>query len=163
MKAIFLDVDGVLNCDTTPNPRSLPYIVDRKLLARFRRLVKDSNARVVLTSSWRIDPIGLYAARYWRIPFHDRCPDLPGSPRRDEILLWLRKHPNVGRFAVIDDEDDELDKLPLFQPSAKTGITPEICKATLSYLNGDTDNDMRASLAARLAENVTALFHRNKD
>ena len=37
--------------------------------------------------------------------------------------MSLRKHPNVGRFAVIDDEDDELDKLPLFQPSAKTGIT----------------------------------------
>lgn len=34
MKVIFLDIDGVLNCKKTPNPRKLPYIVDRTLLAR---------------------------------------------------------------------------------------------------------------------------------
>jgi hypothetical protein len=32
MKVIFLDIDGVLNCDKTPNPRKLPYVVDKKLL-----------------------------------------------------------------------------------------------------------------------------------
>jgi len=29
MKVIFLDIDGVLNCDKTPNPRKFPYIVDK--------------------------------------------------------------------------------------------------------------------------------------
>ena len=28
MKIIFLDIDGVLNCDKTPNPRKFPYVVD---------------------------------------------------------------------------------------------------------------------------------------
>jgi hypothetical protein len=32
-------------------------------------------------------------------------------------------------FVVIDDEDDELDNLPHFQPSRNTGLTPEIAKA----------------------------------
>jgi HAD domain in Swiss Army Knife RNA repair proteins len=163
MKAIFLDIDGVLNCDATPNPRSLPYIVDKKLLTRFRKLVADSNAKVVLTSSWRIDPIGLYAARYWRVPFHAKCPDFPDAPRRDEILSWLAKHPRVDRFAVLDDEDDELNKLPLFQPSGKTGLTPEICRGVLAYLKSETDDDMRAGLVTRLAENISSVFHRNKD
>jgi hypothetical protein len=34
MKIIFLDIDGVLNCDKTPNPRKFPYVVDKKLLLR---------------------------------------------------------------------------------------------------------------------------------
>jgi hypothetical protein len=29
MRIIFLDVDGVLNSESTPNPRKLPYIVER--------------------------------------------------------------------------------------------------------------------------------------
>ena len=29
---------------------------------------------------------------------------------------------------MLDDEDDELDDLPLFQPSAKTGLTMEIVR-----------------------------------
>ena len=32
------------------------------------------------------------------------------------------------RLIVIDDEDDELDQLPLFQPSAETGLTSEIVR-----------------------------------
>lgn len=32
MKAIFLDIDGVLNCDRTPNPRRFPYVVDKLCL-----------------------------------------------------------------------------------------------------------------------------------
>jgi hypothetical protein len=28
MKVVFLDIDGVLNCTNTPNPRKFPYIVD---------------------------------------------------------------------------------------------------------------------------------------
>jgi hypothetical protein len=163
MKAIFLDIDGVLNCDATPNPRELPYIVDKKLRNRFQRLVKRSGAKVVLTSSWRIDPIGLYAARHWKIPFDGVCPDMPEAPRRDEILAWLKTHRRVTRFAVLDDDDDQLDALPLFQPSGKTGLTREIAAGLVAYLEGKTNHDMRASFASRAIENVTAIFHRNKN
>ena len=61
MKIIFLDIDGVLNCDKTPNPRKFPYIVDRKLLARLKKLLERTGAKVVLSSSWRCDPVGLFA------------------------------------------------------------------------------------------------------
>jgi hypothetical protein len=53
MKVIFLDIDGVLNSDQTSNPRKLPYIVDRKLLARFKRVLKHTCAKVVLSFTWR--------------------------------------------------------------------------------------------------------------
>jgi hypothetical protein len=162
MKVIFLDIDGVLNCDKTRNPRKLPYIVDKKLLRRFQKLLENTGAKVVLSSTWRVDPIGVYAAKYWGIPFIDVCPDRPKSPRGNEITSWLKDHPKVSRFAVIDDEDDELDDLPLFQPSSASGLTPEIGKGVEKYLNGKTDRDMRANRLMRLGKQVRSLLDRNK-
>jgi HAD domain in Swiss Army Knife RNA repair proteins len=68
MKVIFLDIDGVLNCKKTPNPRRLPYIVDRRLLSRFKRLIDRTGAKVVLSSTWRYDPAGVFSAKHWGIP-----------------------------------------------------------------------------------------------
>jgi transposase len=65
--------------------------------------------------------------------------------RRNEILSWLRTHPEVNRFAVLDDEDDELDGLPLFQPSAVTGLTVPIAQGLADYLQGHSTHDMRSS------------------
>jgi HAD domain in Swiss Army Knife RNA repair proteins len=162
MKVIFLDIDGVLNCDKTPNPRGFPYIVDKKLLARFKKLLQRTGAKVVLSSTWRCDPVGLFAARHYGVPFIDVCPDKPRSSRCKELLGWLKAHPKVTRYIVIDDEDDELDDLPLFQPSASTGLTMEIVKAAEKYLNGKTDQDMRASAIVRLGQNIHSLFKREK-
>jgi hypothetical protein len=162
MKIIFLDIDGVLNCDKTPNPRNFPYVMDKKLLARLNRLLERTKARVVLSSSWRCDPVGLLAAKYWGVPFIDICPDKPKNPRGKEMQKWLADHPRVTRFAIIDDEDDELDDLPLFQPSSKTGLTPEIAKGVADYLNGRTDETMRANAMVRLGQNIHSLFKRSK-
>jgi hypothetical protein len=68
MRVIFLDIDGVLNCKHTPNPRKFPYIVDQKLLECFRGLVARADAAVVLSSTWRYDPAGLFNAKHWGIP-----------------------------------------------------------------------------------------------
>jgi hypothetical protein len=162
MKIIFLDIDGVLNCDKTPNPRNFPYVVDKKLLARLNRLLERTRAKVVLSSSWRGDPVGLLAAKYWGVPFIDVCPDKPRSPRGKEMQKWLADHKRVTRFAVLDDEDDELDDLPLFQPSSKTGLTPEIAKGVEHYLNGQSDETMRANAMVRLGQNIHSLFKRGK-
>jgi hypothetical protein len=162
MKVIFLDIDGVLNCDKTPNPRKFPYIVDKKLLTRLKKLLDRTGAKVVLSSTWRCDPIGLFAAKYWGVPFIDVCPDKPRSPRCKEITSWLADHPQVTRFVVIDDEDDELDDLPLFQPSSKTGITQEISKGVQRYLEGQTEETIRDNPVIRIGQNIQSLFKRNK-
>jgi hypothetical protein len=154
VRVIFLDIDGVLNCKKTPNPRKLPYVVDPRLLRKFKQLRAHSRAKVVLSSSWRHDPAGLFSARYCGIHYDDVIPDMPKRPRRDEILVWLRKHPEVTRFAVIDDDDDELDDLPLFQPSSSTGLTQKIANGVVKYLQGKTDRDMRANRAVRLLQNL---------
>jgi hypothetical protein len=155
-RIIFLDIDGVLNCASTKNPRKLPYIVDRKLLKRFMGLVQRTKAKVVLSSTWRYDPAGLFSAKYWAIPFIDTIPDMPNKPRAVEIRTWLKQHPSVERFVVIDDEDDELDELPLFQPSSSCGITQEIVRGVENYLSGKTSEDMRCNKIERFIQNIQA-------
>ncbi len=162
MKAIFLDIDGVLNSESTANPRNFPYIVDGRLLARFRELVSKTGAIVVLSSTWRVDPVGRLAAKFYEIPFDDICPDMPGAPRCEEMQTWLRQHPQVTRYAVLDDDDDCLDELPLFQPSSKTGLTEEMVHGIEEFLAGRSDKDMRASAVVRMGQNIRALFGRNK-
>jgi hypothetical protein len=154
-RIIFLDIDGVLNCASTKNPRKFPYVVDRKLLKRFMGLVQRTKAKVVLSSTWRYDPAGLFSAKYWGIPFIDIIPDMPNKPRAVEIRTWLKQHPHVERFVVIDDEDDELDELPLFQPSS-CGTTQDIVRAVENYLSGKTNEDMRRNKIERLIQTIQA-------
>ena len=162
MKVIFLDIDGVLNCSNTPNPRNFPYIVDKTLLDRLNGLLDRTGAKVVLSSTWRTDPVGLLAARYWGIPFIDVCPDQPESARCDEMLSWLSDHPEVTRYAVVDDENDCLDELPLFQPSAKTGLSDDIVEGLEKFLKGETDKTMKAPAIVRLGQNIYSFFKREK-
>ena len=162
MKIIFSDIDGVLNCRRTPNPRKFPYVVDQRLLERFTALLTRTGAKVVLSSTWRYDPAGLFSAEYWGIPFIDVIPDLPEKPRRDEILAWLADRSDVERYVVLDDEDDELDGLPLFQPSSSTGLTDNVAAGIESYLAGTTDKDMRCSRFRRLFQNLKAMLKQHE-
>src|SRR3954465_5687203 len=99
MKVIFLDIDGVLNCDKTPNPRDFPYIVDKKLLARFKKLLDRTCPKVVLSSTWRCDPVGVFGAWPWGVPFYDVCADVPGNSRRQELRAWQDRAPKVARYS----------------------------------------------------------------
>ena len=119
MKVIFLDIDGVLNCRRTQNARDLPYIVDDKLLKRLFTLLERTGAEVILSSTWRYDPAGLFSAKRYGIPFLDVIPDMPGKPRRTEITSWIDANGEVERFAVIDDDDDELTS-----PSSRPHVGP---------------------------------------
>ena len=116
----------------------------------------------MISSTWRYDPVGLLAAKHYGIPYIDVTPDLPKQARNQEILQWISAHPEVERFAVIDDEDDELDDLPLFQPSDKIGLDPQTADGVVAYLNGQTDRDMRRNVLARVAQNVAAAFGGHK-
>ena len=102
MKVIFLDIDGVLNYANTPNPRKFPYVVDPQLLRSLKNVVAATGAHMVLSSTWRYDPAGLFSARRCGVPFESVLPDRPGQARREEILEWLGEHPEATRFAVIE-------------------------------------------------------------
>jgi hypothetical protein len=137
-------------------------VVDRKLLARLLKLLKRTGAKVVLSSSWRLDPVGVLAARHWGVPFIDVLPDMAKRSRCEEVLKWLRSNPTVTRYAIIDDEDDGLDDLPLFQPSARTGLTMDIVRGVEKYLSGQTSETMRANVIERIGQNIHSVFKRDK-
>jgi hypothetical protein len=83
---------------------------------------------------------------------------MPDRSRRDEISAWLASTGDVTRYVVIDDEDDELDDLPLFQPSNRTGLTEAIARGAADYLDCKTDKDMRSSRLTRLLQNASAIL-----
>jgi hypothetical protein len=105
-----------------------------------------------------IRPAGIFSAKHYGVPFIDATPDMPDEPRCKEILAWIRNHPEVTCYAVIDDEDDELDGLPFFQPSSRTGLTEKIVVGVADYLNGKTDKDMRQNRLVRAVQNLHSVF-----
>ena len=161
MKVIFLDIDGVLNTTVMKNPRKLPYVTEKRLVGRFRTLARKTRAHVVLISTWRYDPAGLFSARHHGIPFHDCTPDLPHRPRRDEIMAWLKAHPRVARYAVLDDDDDDLDGLPLFQPNPRQGLTVSLAHAVELFLAGKRTKDRRRSAPVRLVRRAINALRRH--
>jgi hypothetical protein len=162
MRVIFLDIDGVLNCAGTKNPRKFPYVVDQGPLSIFQRLKQRTRALVVLSSTWRCDPVGVLAAKHYGVPFDELCPDNPDCRRGEEIHEWLQAHPDVTRFAVIDDDCDGLDGLPLFQPSAQTGLTQQEADAVVEYLEGRSDRTTKQPRIVRLYQNATSLLQLSK-
>jgi hypothetical protein len=69
--------------------------------------------------------------------------------------MALRDYPGATRFAVLD---DELDGLPLFQPSAVTGLTEQMAQGLVDCLTGSTDQDMRSSRFSRIFQNLHAIL-----
>jgi hypothetical protein len=123
-KVIFLDFDGpmipmrawVLNMD-----RAKYEVFDPVAAATVKRALDAAHAKLVITSTWRLDGrdacirllemAGIdrsYLHADWATPKAGR-----GGPksRAAEIYLWLAKHPEVRRHAVIDDENMEIPNL----------------------------------------------------
>jgi HAD domain in Swiss Army Knife RNA repair proteins len=154
---IFLDVDGVLN-RSADVPCSNEHGVATELLARFKTLVTSANARVVLASTWRHETGGLRKARELGIPFEDVLPDLRPHSRGTEVKAWLADHPNVERFAIIDDDDDGYEDMPLFQPNPYKGLSGEVAAAVAEFFAGIRDDDYRRSLPIRSWDYLKSFF-----
>lgn len=112
---IFLDVDGVLNHygQFAPHPSGLllsmrdRFPLDPACVARVLRLVSETGADVVLSSTWRRDANtgSLAALRAAGISWIASTPILGGCPRRDEIYLALQTLDMHGARPVIVIDD----------------------------------------------------------
>jgi hypothetical protein len=135
MKVIFLDINGVLcsmrsaaahgGYPAPGNPSSWDRF-DETAIALLRAAVTHTGARVVLGSNWR-DTVNLGALEYrLGIKIHDvtRPATEEGDSRGARVLDWLAAHPEVERYAILDDDDDfyqnQMDKLCL--TSKRTGF-----------------------------------------
>lgn len=132
MKFIFLDVDGVLNCDTTEETINGWTFVDNDKIKLIRHIMTKTGAKVVLSSSWRSGYYGLETGHSnedesWGIPEYnalvERCGQLgvwffgctrwpESSDRGKEIKEWILSQNENGNdaykvdsFVILDDYD----------------------------------------------------------
>lgn len=112
---LFLDIDGVLNCEKTW--RTCDEMIDADCLRRLLSLIERNNAKIVLSSSWRGIPrleerlvrAGMSAHLIGRTPrlyTEDRI-------RGDEIAQWLEVaasgepfHDRPINYVIVDDDSD---------------------------------------------------------
>lgn len=141
MKVLFLDWDGVGNNSKTPSRQEGDKFIMADQFCTFlvNRIVDRTGCSVVLSSSWRHSPT-------WRqdmkdqglvFDFLDRT-TLEGNEilRGGQIKKWLDEHPEVERYAILDDYDDMLEeqKESFFKTTWLHGLTEEIADAVEEHL-----------------------------
>lgn len=158
IKVIFLDVDGVLNCSRTTKRLSCAsefLFADTRKILRLRKIVEETGAKLVLSSTWRFGahPRALYtereslrelAAEFRRLRcplWFDITPYLPQAKRQKEIYAWLKQHPEVDDFIILDDVGEELmwywDHLVLTDP--RIGLNNERMEQAIKMLGEKND------------------------
>lgn len=153
MKVVFLDFDGVLNSaeffrrDPGPFDRLDPLAV-----ARLNTIVRRSGAKVIISSSWRLQrPVEKLSYLLSQLGFLGEIagytPDLSSSVRIAdgcsvrclEIRSWLERSAEpVTRFVVLDDA--ELDELAprLVKTTFGRGLQDEHVDEALDLLSASS-------------------------
>lgn len=131
-KVIFLDIDGVLVtarafvANRAYKRRRRNREFDSVGAGIIRAACLDCGAKIVISSTWRFNAImdgtgkGMEGILYNRLKKHKllefvhsdwRTVDLyrfSSGVRGDEIKEWLDRHPEVSKYAIIDDDSDML-------------------------------------------------------
>ena len=125
MNIIFLDIDGVLNCGGTEDLAPSGCIgVEDMMIRNLKKIVDDTGAKIVLTSTWKSEwsKGADYKSedfnylenrlREFNITIFDKTNDHI-SNRGEGIKKYLRTHPEITNWVVIDDFifDDYDDKI----------------------------------------------------
>lgn len=116
MKIIFLDIDGVLNCQSSKSNYNGLLGIDNDKVKRLRKIVDSTNASIVLCSSWksvweRFDKdyqrgLGNYLDKELKkenLFIFDKTIDR-GNNRGEGIINWLSDKNDIESWVVIDDE-----------------------------------------------------------
>ncbi len=141
MKILFLDVDGVVNCVTTAQRHRGAIGIDPYMALLVDRIIQATKCEVVLSSTWRLWENSRKEVEQQVCKFIDVTKSMPligGSEmheRGKEIAEWLSRHPEVEKYAILDDSTDFMPDQPLFKTSWSTGLTQEIANEVIAHLN----------------------------
>ena len=156
MKVIFLDVDNVLNYVGCKYTLGNMYFVDDEKLLLVKNLCDETNAKIVLSSTWRK---GFYdlengqsntkdAQDYlqlvkkfneYELEIFSHTPMLDEKNRGLEIENWLKnwKGEPIEKFVILDDmQNMKPYGKYLIQTSMMTGLKEKHIKKALTILNG---------------------------
>lgn len=127
MKVIFLDVDGVLNSNGERGVRRGTNGLDPVLVRRYLNLAAATNAFTVISSTWRLSADTREMLEAAGIHSIGSTPDFRSySERAEEIEEWLRLHPKVTAYAILDDDAMMLPHQPFFHCDYREGLTDEV-------------------------------------
>lgn len=134
---LFLDVDGVLNCQTTTetSPSGMIGIGDVQLNF-LKELIDKTNSLIVLTSTWRLEfdkkinpktddaKYLLTKLKEKNIFIYDmlRKEKNINDSRGKQILDWIKSHNNFENFLIIDDDFSDYNELNLKKYFVKTNF-----------------------------------------
>ena len=162
-KIIFLDFDGVLNSQLyyksgrhSARPIAFENDIDPDSVALLNQLVKATEAKVVVSSSWRH---GRTVEQLQAILDHNgfvgevigktkdlRCgEDGQYVMRGNEIYAWMRENkaivgdssPDAHNYIILDDDSDMLywQRNNLFLVDSFCGLTPNLVYKATRFLN----------------------------
>lgn len=150
---IFLDIDGVLVFYQSPNFSDGSKVAtnphthfDLGAVSRLNTLIKETNAEVVLSSTWRLYH-GLGGMRTILreagFEYPDRLISVTPNfslnpkghyvPRREEIEAWLSTSP-PRPFIILDDEEDAGIEGHFVKCSWTGGFTPQCLEEAITLL-----------------------------
>lgn len=160
IKVIFLDVDGVLNstrnviadggypfpatmnADGTgagrgdgKDPRHAESNLDRLAIGMIRKLCKEFDAVIVLSSTWRLHVDAIAFGKKYDLPIVDHTASC-GKP--ESIKLYLHGHPEILNYIVIDDDQMNAGNRQVWT-SVEEGFLYEhyeICRKKLAMAHG---------------------------
>jgi hypothetical protein len=141
VKVLFLDIDGVVNCASTQQRHRGAIGIDPYMAFLVGKIQLDTGCEIVLSSTWRLWPETKAEVERQVAKLYDVTPVLNNDFRGDEVIAWLDVHPEVTKYAIVDDASDFHDWQPLFKTEWKTGITEEIAQNITEYLNGKLKDD----------------------
>lgn len=159
MKVIFLDIDGVLNCRTSKSychddECGLITGIDSDKVKRLAKIVEATNAKIVLSSDWRVGWEKYYTTRKpshakyldnhlkkkGNLTIFDKTPLFySGYWRGEEILTYLKACPNITNYVILDDTffEDFSDKRieeHLVLTNHSVGLTDADCEKAIDIL-----------------------------
>ena len=135
---IFLDIDGVLNSERTRAEGD--HDIAPPLLSNLAHVVVQTNAEIVLSSTWRLVAPLQQQVRETLLthgigPLRGATPDIEGKclgDRVDEIMAWRAEHDSSGAapYIAIDDlplcaMNKALDEQHFVGTSDTVGLTRE--------------------------------------
>ena len=153
-KAIFLDIDGVLNSDSSKSYCREYIGIDKDKVRRLAAIVSETEADIILTSTWKhgwqpkrkYDKFQFPLAKYLddhmqkkgKLKIKDKTPEMfdESKMRGRSIKAYLALHPEYTSWVVLDDM--------VFSDYSKTGIYPHL--VITDPQTGLTDDDAAAAI-----------------
>lgn len=178
MKVIFLDIDGVLNSDDWYTYRHIACTskeinddyplkeIDPKALMYLKTLVKETKAKIVISSSWKHSMnVEKFTELFKKLGFEEEIIDVTPDfgyhvyPRGCEILAWIKnfcKTTDIENYVILDDDIDMLycQKDNFIPINSEHGLILENVQEAIKILNKNNMDNRNLTLSLKSANEI---------